>query len=551
MARPVILTVDDEVPVLNAIERDLRRHYGREYRVIKSNSGTEGLQVVQQLKQRNDPLALFLVDQRMPEMTGTEFLEQAIKLYPDAKKVLLTAYADTSAAIASINEIGLDHYLMKPWDPPEDHLYPVLDDILSDWISSVVLPYDGIRVAGTMWSSTSHDVKDFLTRNQIPYYWQDIETDDTARALVEAVSEDGKLPVVFFPDGETMIQPDHRVLAEKVGLQTEATQPFYDVIIIGAGPAGLGSAVYAGSEGLRTLMIEKQATGGQAGTSSRIENYLGFPSGVSGGDLARRAATQAQRFGVEILTTVEATAVRVDGSYRIVTLSDGSEVSCHALVIATGVTTRELDAPGVSEFLGRGVYYGASLSEAAAYRDQPVYIVGGANSAGQAAVFFARYASKVSLLIRGPALSAMSYYLIQQIEGIENIDVLTHTEVHQINGAEKLESLTLYNNQREETFDVPAGGLFIFIGAQPHTDMVEGIVERNRAGFIPTGPALMKGGKRPKNWPLQRDPYLLETNVPGIFAVGDVREFAIRRVASAVGEGAVAVNLIHQYLRTV
>lgn len=551
MARPVILTVDDEVPVLNAIERDLRRHYGREYRVIKSNSGTEGLQVVQQLKQRNDPLALFLVDQRMPEMTGTEFLEQAIKLYPDAKKVLLTAYADTSAAIASINEIGLDHYLMKPWDPPEDHLYPVLDDILSDWISSVVLPYDGIRVAGTMWSSTSHDVKDFLTRNQIPYYWQDIETDDTARALVEAVSEDGKLPVVFFPDGETLIQPDHRVLAEKVGLQTEATQPFYDVIIIGAGPAGLGSAVYAGSEGLRTLMIEKQATGGQAGTSSRIENYLGFPSGVSGGDLARRAATQAQRFGVEILTTVEATAVRVDGSYRIVTLSDGSEVSCHALVIATGVTTRELDAPGVSEFLGRGVYYGASLSEAAAYRDQPVYIVGGANSAGQAAVFFARYASKVSLLIRGPALSAMSYYLIQQIEGIENIDVLTHTEVHQINGAEKLESLTLYNNQREETFDVPAGGLFIFIGAQPHTDMVEGIVERNRAGFIPTGPALMKGGKRPKNWPLQRDPYLLETNVPGIFAVGDVREFAIRRVASAVGEGAVAVNLIHQYLRTV
>lgn len=553
MARPIIMTVDDEPQVLNAVERDLRKHFGKDYRIVKAGSGREALDSVRQLKLRNAPLALFLVDQRMPDMTGTEFLADAMKLFPDACKVLLTAYADTEAAIMSINQIGLDHYLTKPWDPPEHNLYPVLDDLLSDWQAKAPLPYDGIRVAGTLWSPQSHQVKDFLARNRIPYQWLDIESDEQSRELVESVSEgDHRLPVVFFPDGATAIQPDYRELAEKVGLQTQASQPFYDLIIVGAGPAGLGAAVYGASEGLRTALIEREATGGQAGTSSRIENYLGFPKGISGADLARRATVQARRLGTEILTAVEVESVRVEGAYRIVTLNDGIELSCHALIIASGVTVRELKMPGVKELTGAGVYYGAALTEAAFYRDQHVYVIGGANSAGQAAMFFSRYAKQVSMLVRGTSLAkSMSQYLIDQIDATENIDVQVNTVVLEAYGEERLEAIRIQNKVTNEEEKVPTAAMFIFIGAVPHSEMVENIVKCNRAGFIIAGSDLIKDGKRPKHWSEKRDPFLLETSVPGIFVAGDVRQGAIRRVASAVGEGAIAVNMVHQYLKSV
>jgi thioredoxin reductase (NADPH) len=553
MARPVIMTVDDEPQVLNAVERDLRKHYGGEYRILKANSGADALEAVRQLKQRNAPLAVFLVDQRMPNMSGTEFLAQARQLYPDARKVLLTAYADTEAAIESINTLGLDYYLMKPWDPPEQTLYPVLDDLLSDWLAMVPLPYDGIRVAGTLWSPSSHNVKDFLARNRIPYQWLDIETDPESEELVKAVTNGQmQLPAVFFPDGDVLIKPDNRSLAEKCGLQTQATQPFYDVIIIGGGPAGLGAAVYGASEGLRTLMIEREATGGQAGTSSRIENYLGFPKGLSGADLARRATAQATRLGAEILTAVEAIKVRVDDPYRYVELSDGTELACRALIVATGVNVRRLAAPRVEELAGAGVYYGAALTEAAFYREQPVFVAGGANSAGQAAMFFSRYASKVTMLVRASALEkGMSQYLVDQIYGTENIEVLLRTEVVEAHGDDRLEALTIINNDTGEQEKVPAAALFIFVGAVAHTDLLDGVVERNSAGFIITGRDLLRGGRRPKTWRLKRDPYLLETSVPGIFAAGDVRQGAVRRVATAVGEGAQAISFVHQHLKTV
>jgi thioredoxin reductase (NADPH) len=489
----------------------------------------------------------------MPNMNGTEFLAEARELYPEARKVLLTAYADTEAAIESINTIGLDYYLMKPWDPPEQTLYPVLDDLLSDWQATVPLPYDGIRVAGTLWSPSCHRVKDFLARNLIPYQWLDIEQDAEAEALVEAASpEKRRLPVVFFPDGDVLVEPDNLTLAVKCGLQTEATQPFYDVIIVGAGPAGLGAAVYGASEGLRTLMIDKEATGGQAGTSSRIENYLGFPKGLSGADLARRATAQAKRLGAEILTAQEVTGVRVEDPYRIVTLGDGTELVCRALVLATGVTVRRLDVPGVEALNGAGIYYGAALTEAAYYRGQNVFVVGGANSAGQGAMFFSRFASKVTILVRGSSLAkGMSQYLVDQIEATDNIEVLTRTEVVEAIGKDRLEAITIVNNDSGQTETVPAAAMFLFIGAVPHSELVEGIVERNRAGFILTGPDLMKNGHRPKNWTLKRDPYLLETSVPGIFAAGDIRQGAVRRVASAVGQGAIAISLIHQHLKTI
>ncbi|UCC88138.1 MAG: FAD-dependent oxidoreductase [Anaerolineales bacterium] len=553
MTKPVILTVDDEPQVLNAVERDLRQHYRGEYRILKANSGGEALEAVHQLKRRNAPVALFLADQRMPTMSGTEFLAEARQLYPEARKVLLTAYADTEAAIQSINTIGLDFYLMKPWDPPEQNLYPVLDDLLSDWLANAPLPYDGIRVAGTLWSPSCHRVKDFLARNRIAYQWLDIEKDAEAKALVEGLNREGhQLPVVFFPDGEVLIEPDNLALAEKCGLQTQATQPFYDVIIVGAGPAGLGAAVYGASEGLRTLMIDREATGGQAGTSSRIENYLGFPKGLSGTDLAQRATVQAKRLGAEILTAQEVTQVRVQDPYRFVTLSDGTELGCRALVIATGVSVRKLDVPGVEALSGAGVYYGAALTEAANYRDQHVFVVGGANSAGQGAMFFSRYASKVTILVRGSALEkGMSQYLVDQIYGTPNIEVLTHTQVIEALGKERLEAITIENNETGQTQTLPAAAMFLFIGAAPHSDLVAGVVECNSAGFIITGPDLSENGRRPKRWKLKRDPYMLETSVPGIFAAGDIRQGAVRRVASAVGQGAIAISLVHQYLKTV
>jgi thioredoxin reductase (NADPH) len=553
MTKPIILTVDDEPQVLNAVERDLRRHYRGDYRIVKATSGAEALEAVREFKRRNAPVALFLADQRMPVMSGTEFLAEACKLYPETRKVLLTAYADTAAAIQSINTIGLDYYLMKPWDPPEQTLYPVLDDLLSDWLANVPLPYDGIRVAGTLWSPSCHRVKDFLARNRIPYQWLDIEKDESAKELVEAANPGGRrLPVVLLPDGDVLVEPDNRTLAIKCGLQTQATQPFYDVIIVGAGPAGLGAAVYGASEGLRTLMIDKEATGGQAGTSSRIENYLGFPKGLSGADLARRATAQAQRLGAEILTAQEVTGVRVEDAYRLVTLGDGTELACRALVLATGVTVRKLQVPGIEALTGAGIYYGAALTEAAYYRGEHVFVVGGANSAGQGAMFFSQYASKVTMLVRGSSLTkSMSQYLIDQIEATENIEVLVRTEAAEAIGKDRLEAITIAHRETGVTETVPAAALFLFIGAVPHSELVAGVVERNSVGFILTGPDLMQNGHRPKNWTLKRDPYPLETSVPGIFAAGDVRQGAVRRVASAVGQGAIAISLVHQYLQTV
>jgi len=547
------MTVDDEPQVLNAIERDLRAHYHRDYRVVKAGSGSEALETLRNLKQRNRPVALLLVDQRMPGMSGTEFLQQAIKLNPEVRKVLLTAYADTDAAITSINAIGLDHYLMKPWDPPEENLYPVLDDLLSDWLSSVPLPYDGIRVAGTQWSASSHTVKDFLARNRIPYKWLDIERDAEVRELVETVSRDQhRLPVLFFPDGSHLIDPTPRLLAEKVGLYAHAQQPFYDLIIVGAGPAGLAAAVYGASEGLRTIVIEREAAGGQAGTSARIENYLGFPQGLSGVDLAQRATIQAKRFGAEILTAQEVTNVRVQDPYRFVTLDDGTELSCHALLIATGMTVRRLDVADIDAFIGGSVYYGAAVTEAKHCQGKKVFVVGGANSAGQGAVFLAQYASQVTVLIRGGSLEAkMSKYLVDQIRATSNIQVKLQSEITAFHGTNRLEAITVRNRESNETEKVDADAVFLFIGAVPHSGIVSGIVELSDAGFIYTGPDLFHDRRRPKNWALKRDPFLMETNIPGIFAAGDVRHNAVRRVASAVGQGSVTISFVHKYLETV
>ncbi len=552
MSKPVIVTVDDEPQVSDAIERDLRKHYRKDYQIIKNSSGPQALETVHQLKQRNTPIALFLADQRMPDMGGTEFLSEAMKFYPDARKVLLTAYADTDAAISAINDVGLDYYLMKPWDPPEQNFYPILDDLLSDWLATAQLPYDGIRVAGTLWSCSCHNVKDFLSRSQIPYQWLDIEQNDEARELVESFNrKEHQLPIVFFPDGSVLINPDITELAEKAGLQTKATQPFYDLIIVGAGPAGLAGAVYGSSEGLKTLLIDMETTGGQAGTSSRIENYLGFPKGLSGADLARRATAQATRLGTEILTARKATKINVKDTYRYVTLNDGTELSCKALIIATGVSLRQLSIPGIEKLTGAGVYYGAALSEAEHYKDQHVFIVGGANSAGQAAMFFSGYASKVTMLVRSSLSKSMSHYLIDQINSTSNIEILSKTEVIEVHGKDRLQSITIKNSETGKTDTIKTPAMFLFIGAAPHTEIVRGVLELSEAGFILTGPDLIKNQKRPKNWRLKRDPYLMETSIPGIFAAGDVRHGAVRRVASAVGQGSITVNFVHEYLKTV
>lgn len=552
MAKPIILTVDDDPDVLRAIERDLRKQYGDLYRVMRSTSGTSALETLKQLRLRNDVVALLLSDQRMPDMNGVEFLAQAMMLYPDAKKALLTAYTDTDAAIQAINSVQLNHYLMKPWNPPEERLYPVIDDLLDDWQASYHPAFDGLRVIGHRWSPKSHQVKDFLARNQIPYQWLDVEQNPEAVQLVElADAAELRLPIVLLPDGSRLIEPTNQELAEKIGLKTRAERPFYDLTIIGGGPAGLAAAVYGASEGLKTVLIEREAPGGQAGTSSRIENYLGFPVGLSGADLARRALAQAKRFGVEVLAPQEVVGFRVEGLYRIVKLADGSEISAHALVVATGVSYRKLDIPGIDRLTGAGVYYGAAMTEALSCAEDDVYMVGGANSAGQAAMYFAKYAHRVMMLVRGASLSAsMSKYLIDQIGQTSSIEVRPFTEVAEVHGENHLESITLTNNQSGTTETVPARALFIFIGAMPHTDWLGGLVDRDDHGFILAGADLMSAGKRPKGWTVDRDPYMLETSVPGVFVVGDVRHRSVKRIASAVGEGSIAVQFVHQYLAT-
>ena len=551
-AKPIIFTVDDEEQVCDAVERDLVRHYRQNYRIIKARSGAEGLDTVNRLKQRNDTIALFLIDQRMPNMSGTEFLAEALKVYPEARKVLLTAYADTEAAISAINTVGLDHYLMKPWTPAEENLYPVLDDLISDWEATATLPYDGIRVAGTLWSASSHSIKDFLARSQIPYQFLDIERDADAKALVEQANESThRLPVVFFPEGDVLIEPSLTEVAEKAGLQTQADEPFYDLIVVGAGPAGLAAAVYGASEGVHTLLIDKETPGGQAGTSSRIENYLGFPKGLSGADLARRATAQASRLGAEILSAQEVVSVGERDSYRVVTLANGSELVCHAVIIATGVSVRELGVPGAKAVTGAGVYYGAAITEAASYKDEHVFVVGGANSAGQGAIFLSQYADQVTMLVRSSLAKSMSQYLIEQIEGRDNIDVRLGKEIVEVHGHDRLEAITIRDRDTGETQQESAAATFVFIGASPHTEMLGDLVTLSSAGFILTGPDLLINGERPAGWKLKRYPFLMETSVPGIFAAGDVRHGVIRRVASAVGQGSGAVSFVHEYLKTV
>ena len=556
MAKPVLLTVDDDPDVLRAIERDLRSNYGALYRVVSSDSPEKALDLLKALKVRNDAVALFLVDQRMPHIDGVEFLQKAREIFPEAKRTLLTAYADTNAAISAINQANLDYFFMKPWDPPSENLYPQLNDLLDDWQASYRPPYDGIRVLGTRWSPRSYELRDFLARSHVPYQWIDVEgsaTDPETRLLLEALGPDANdLPVVLFSDGTKLLNGVPGEVAQKVGLRTRAETSFYELAIVGGGPAGLAAAVYGASEGLHTVMVEREAPGGQAGMSSRIENYLGFPAGLSGADLARRAVAQARRFGVEILAPQEAVGVRTEGPYRIIKLADGNEISCHALMIASGVQWRRLEAPGIDRLQGAGVYYGGGSTEALSCKGEIVYVVGGANSAGQAAMNFAKYAERVVILIRGDSLSStMSQYLIDQIKETPNIQLWAHASVAEVHGGTHLEEISIMCSDTGKVERVPASSMFIFIGALPRTDWLAGIVERDERGFILTGGDLMQGGERPKGWGPDRDPFLLETNVPGIFAVGDVRHGSVKRVASGVGEGSVAVQFIHQYLSKV
>jgi thioredoxin reductase (NADPH) len=556
MLKPTLLTVDDDPNVLRAIERDLRSRYGDRYRVLRASSGDAGLDLLRELKVRNDAVALLLADQRMPAMDGIGFLAEAKKLYPDSKRALLTAYADTSAAINAINEVNVDYFFLKPWDPPSQHLYPVLDDLLEDWNASYKPPYEGIRVLGTRWSPRAYEVRDFLARNHVPYQWIDVELaseDPEVKQLIASVGDDaGHLPMTLFPDGTRLFESTPAELADKIGLRTRAETQFYDFAIIGGGPGGLAAAVYGASEGLKTVMIDREAPGGQAGLSSRIENYLGFPAGLSGLDLTRRAVMQAQRFGVEIIAPQEAVSLRAEGPYRIVKLANGSEISCHTALIATGVQWKRLDVPGMDRLQGAGVYYGGGSQEAISCKDETVYIVGGANSAGQAALNFALFADKVVMLLRGESLSAtMSRYLIDQIEKTPKIQLWTHAEVVEVHGETHLEEVSVSCTDSGKVERVPATSMFIYIGAMPRTDWLEGTLVRDDRGFVVAGPDLVKDGKLPASWNVSRPPFLLESSLPGVFVVGDVRHGSIKRVASAVGEGAIAVQFIHRYMAKV
>jgi thioredoxin reductase (NADPH) len=548
--KPLILAVDDESAVLGAVARDLRRAYGGHYRIARAGSGAEAVEVVEEARLRGEAIALFLVDQRMPAMSGLEFLARAREHYPDAKRVLLTAYADTDASIRAINETRLDYYLMKPWDPPEERLYPVIDDLLDDWQASFQPPFQGVRVIGHPWSAATHAVKDFLARNLVPFRWLDVERDAEAQELIAvAGAEPTALPLVLLPDGTPLARPSSLEIAERIGLRTRPELPFYDLVIVGAGPAGLAAAVYGASEGLKTLLIEAEAPGGQAGLSASIENYLGFPVGLSGSDLARRAVTQARRFGAEILTPLEATGVRIEDPFRFVTLSDGSELGCHALLIATGVSYRTLDVPGADRFAGAGLFYGSSITEALTVADAPVFIVGGGNSAGQAAMYLARFASRVTVVVRGSSLAAsMSQYLIAQIDANEKVELRTRSQLAELHGDERLERVSITDLDDGTTEVLEGRGVFVFIGAAPRTGWLADVVECDEKGFILSGPELVRGGRRPRGWTLRRDPLWLETSVPGVFVAGDVRSRSVKRVASAVGEGAMAVQFVHQHL---
>jgi thioredoxin reductase (NADPH) len=545
--------VDDDPEVLRAIQRDLRERYADRYRILRAESGKSALEALTELHKRNEAVALFLVDQRMPHMTGVAFLTEAVQIYPDAKRALLTAYADTDAAIRAINDARIHHYLLKPWDPPDQHLYPVLDDLLDDWQANYRPPFSGLRVLSDRWSPRSYEIREFLARHQVPFRWLDRERADRDPEIQAVVAKlgagTGRAPLVLFADGTYLSDPASSELAERIGLTSRANADFFDLVIVGGGPAGLAAGVYAASEGLKTVIIERDAPGGQAGLSSRIENYLGFPSGLSGSDLTRRAVTQARRFGVQILSPQEATGLRADGSYRYVKLGDGAELACHSVLLATGVQWRRLDVPGLDRLQGAGIYYGAASSEAMTCANEEVYIVGGANSAGQAAMNFSRYARRVMMLVRGESLAnSMSRYLIEQIEKTPNIQVEFNSSLAEAHGETRLEAISVRCSTSGEISTLPATSLFIFIGAEPRTEWLDGAIERDAKGFILSGADLVRNGKPPDGWQLKREPGLLETSLPGVFVAGDVRRGSVKRVASGVGEGSIAIQFVHQYL---